>query len=344
MFKIKTKFNSISENDKVYIIAEACDNHLGSLDKAKQMCELAKDTGASAIKFQHHIPDEEMLKDVPMSSNFNMPLYEFLKKYALSIEDHKILNNYCEKLEIDYLCTPFSYKAAEDLNNNLDLQVYKIGSGESTDIPTLSKITKNLKKSLIISTGMSLIEENEETYNKLKKINANFCFMYCVSEYPPVYEDMNLNVITKLKQKFKDICIGHSDHTPDNYTCFSAVTLGAKIIEKHVIIDKKQEGPDQSVSINFDELADLVSGIRKIEKSLGDEKKIHLKEQKIREWAFRSIVSTKEIKKNQTITEDMIWSKRPGTGIPAKLMNKVIGKKTKKLIKENEMLSWDDIE
>ena len=86
MFKIKTKFNSISENDKVYIIAEACDNHLGSLDKAKQMCELAKDTGASAIKFQHHIPDEEMLKDVPMSSNFNMPLYEFLKKYALSIE------------------------------------------------------------------------------------------------------------------------------------------------------------------------------------------------------------------------------------------------------------------
>ena len=168
--------------------------------------------------------------------------------------------------------------------------------------------------------------------------------MYCVSEYPPVYEDMNLNVITKLKQKFKDICIGHSDHTPDNYTCFSAVTLGAKIIEKHVIIDKKQEGPDQSVSINFDELADLVSGIRKIEKSLGDEKKIHLKEQKIREWAFRSIVSTKEIKKNQTITEDMIWSKRPGTGIPAKLMNKVIGKKTKKLIKENEMLSWDDIE
>ncbi len=344
MMPIKTKFNLISNDEPAYLIAEACDNHLGNLETALLMCKLAKEAGASAIKFQHHLPDEEMLKDVPQSNNFDIPLYEFLQKHALKIEDHVKINKYCEDLKIDYLCTPFSYKAAEELSNNLDLNVYKIGSGESQDLPTLTKIVKELNKSLIISTGMTTIEENDETYNHLQKIDANFAFLYCVSEYPPLYEDMNLKNISLYINRFQNICIGHSDHTPDNFTSFAAIALGAKIIEKHVIIDKQQKGPDQDVSIDFKDFGNLTSGIRKIEKSLGEKKAIHNNEKIIREWAFRSIVSTKFIKRGELISQDMIWSKRPGTGIPAKEMHKVIGKKALKDIQENTLLSWNDFE
>jgi N-acetylneuraminate synthase len=127
------------------------------------------------------------------------------------------------------------------------------------------------------------------------------------------------------------------------YTSFAAVTLGAKIIEKHIILDKRTPGPDQSVSIDMRDLALLVDGIRKIELALGNERKIHAKEQSIREWAFRSVVSTKEIPEGALITEDMLWTKRPGTGIPSHRLPEIIGKKTRRLIPQNVLVSWDDI-
>lgn len=136
--------------------------------------------------------------------------------------------------------------------------------------------------------------------------------------------------------------IGHSDHTPDLYTTFAAVALGAKIVEKHVIIDKRTPGPDQSVSINFDELTDLVNGIRKIELSLGNNKQVNHKEKQIREWAFRSIVSTQNIYKGEKISNNMIWSKRPGTGIPSNKMDKIIGLTANRDILKNTMLKWSD--
>jgi len=259
----------ISKEHKVYIIAEACDNHLGNIQTAKEMIRLAKLAGADAIKFQHHIPDEEMLPDVPMSDNFDMPLYEFLKKYALTIEQHAELKKYCDEIGIQYLCTPFSWKAAKELHE-IGVDVFKIGSGEMTDIPTLRKIA-GFGKPMIISTGMCTFEEIDRTYNELKS-RVPLVLMNCVSEYPPIYEDINLKVINLMMERYSEAIIGHSDHTPDLYTRFAAVVLGAKVIEKHVIIDKRQPGPDQSVSIDFKELAELVEGIRKIEAALGDKK------------------------------------------------------------------------
>lgn len=327
---------------RTFIIAEGCDNHMGDMEAAREMCRQAKLAGADCIKFQHHLPDEEMLKDVPMSSNFDMPLYEFLKLHALTLEQHAELMDYCKEIGILYLCTPFSLKAAYELNE-IGAPAFKIGSGEMTDIPTLQKIAK-IGKPMIISTGMSTMDEIRRTYNVLVDSGAEFAFTNCLSEYPPKYEDVNLNVIGRMKNEFPKAVIGHSDHTPDLYTCYAAVALGADIIEKHVILNKQTPGPDQMVSIDFEDLYRLVDGIRKIELALGSEKVVHRNEKPIREWAFRSVVSLRNIKKGEIITQEMIWSKRPGTGIPSYKMQDVIGKKAKVDIVGNTLLKWEELE
>lgn len=340
MNTISIKDRLIGENQPVFIIAEGCDNHMGDLDTAKEMCRQAKLAGCDCIKFQHHLPDEEMLKDVPMSSNFDIPLYDFLKLHALTLDQHVALKKYCEEIGILYLCTPFSLKAAYELNE-IGVDAFKIGSGEMTDIPSLVKIAE-LGKPMIVSTGMSDLDEIERTYQALEATGVDFAFTNCLSEYPPKYEDVNLNVIPIMKKRFPKAVIGHSDHTPDLYTCYAAVALGASIIEKHVILNKQTPGPDQSVSIDFFDLYQLVDGIRKVESALGSEKKVHTNEKTIREWAFRSIVSTRPIKQGEVITQEMIWSKRPGTGIPSHKMNEVIGKTATKDIPENVLLAWED--
>jgi N,N'-diacetyllegionaminate synthase len=324
----------------VFIIAEGCDNHLGDIQVARRMAFEAKLAGADAIKFQHHLPDEEMLPESPMSDNFDEPLYDFLKKYSLTIEQHKQLKHYCDEIGILYMCTPFSWKAAQEIEPLVP--AFKIGSGEMTDIPTLSRISA-FRKPMIISTGMSTFEEIARTYDVLVTNNTSLILLNCVSEYPPVYEDMNLGVIGEMIKRFPKAIIGHSDHTPDLYTSFAAVALGARVIEKHVILDKRQPGPDQSVSIEFDDLARLVEGSRKIEVGLGSKKSIHKRESDIRTWATRSIVTTDFISKGEIITQEKIWSKRPGTGIPAHQMEKVIGLRAHRDISANVMISWDDL-
>ena len=341
MKKFKIHNFIISEISSPFIIAEACDNHFGKIELAIQMIDKAKNAGVDAIKFQHHLPDEEMLPNIPMSDNFEEPLYEFLKKNALKLDQHIKLKQYCDKIGILYLCTPFSYKAALEIKDLVP--VFKIGSGEMTDIPSLKKISE-IGKGMIISTGMSTFEEIDRTYNLIVSKKIPLVLMNCISEYPPVYNDLNLLVIKEMIKRYPEAIIGHSDHTGELYSCFSAITLGAKIIEKHVILDKKMTGPDQEVSMNFDELKGVVDAAKKIHLSLGNEKKIHEKEKQIRSWAFRSLVSIKKIPKNKIIDENDIWCKRPGTGIPSYRMNEVIGMTALKDINENELISWKDLE
>ncbi len=329
----------IDDNNPCFIIAEACDNHLGSIDIAKKMIDASHSAGANAIKFQHHLPDEEMLRDIPMSDNFDEPLYEFLRKYALTLSQHRELKEYCDKVGILYMCTPFSYAAAKDISDLVS--VFKIGSGEMTDLPSIEAIS-DIGLPMILSTGMSTFEEIDRTYNFLENKHQSFALLNCLSEYPPVYEDLNLGVITSMRERYLKAVIGHSDHTPDIYTSFAAVTLGAKIIEKHVILDKNQPGPDQSVSIEFNQLKNLVTGIRQIEVSLGKDKIIHKKEEEIRAWAFRSLVSIKDIAKGEIISKQNIWCKRPGTGIPSSKMNEVLGLYSSRKIPANTLLSWED--
>jgi len=331
----------ISESSNPFIIAEACDNHFGKIETAIKMIDAAKEAGANAIKFQHHLPDEEMLPIIPMSDNFDEPLYDFLKKNALKLDQHIKLKEYSDKVNILYLCTPFSYKAAEEINKLVP--VFKIGSGEMTDLPSLEKISK-LGKGMIISTGMSTFDEIDRTYNFIISKKIPLALMNCISEYPPLYEDLNLLVIKEMIRRYPKALIGHSDHTGELYSSLAAITLGAKILEKHVILDKKMKGPDQKVSIDFHELKKLVDGAKKINLSLGKEKKVHQKEKQIRQWAFRSLVSIKKIPKNKIIDQEDIWCKRPGIGIPSYLMNDVIGLRTLREIEKNQLIDWSDLE
>ncbi len=339
-FKICNRL--VGDNAPVFIIAEACDNHLGDMTVAKEMIRQSKMAGADAVKFQHHLPDEEMLPDTPTSDNMDEPLYDFLMKYALTLDQHKELKQCCDEVGIQYMCTPFSLKAAQDLHKEGLLDVIKIGSGEMTDIPSLLEMAK-FKIPMILSTGMSTFDEIQETYDALLQTGTPFALMNCVSEYPPIYEDINLNVIGKMQKRFGNVIIGHSDHTPTLYTCFAAVALCAKLIEKHIILDKSQPGPDQAVSVDMEEFADLVRGIRIVEAASGSEKNVHKNEQQIRTWAFRSVVSREAIKAGAVITQEMIWSKRPGTGIPSKEMPKIIGKKAIHDIPKNILLKWEDL-
>ncbi len=332
----------IGTGQSCFIIAEACDNHMGVMQDAKEMCLRAKLAGADCIKFQHHLPDEEMLENVPMSSNFEIPLYDFLKLHALTLDQHIELMRYCDEIGIIYLCTPFSLKAAYELNE-IGVPAFKIGSGEMTDIPTIKKIAE-LGKPMIVSTGMSTFEEMSRTYAVLQESGIDFAFMNCLSEYPPKYSDVNLGVINEMKKEFPRAVVGHSDHTPDLYTCYAAVALGANIIEKHVILNKQTPGPDQSVSIDFDDLYHLCDGIRKIEDASGCEKKVNDNELAIREWAFRSLVAIEKITKGSVIQPSMVWSKRPGTGIPSYKMDEIIGRRAKNNIEKNTLIKWEDLE
>lgn len=339
---IKIGKTEITPEGPCYVIAEACENHLGDMEVAREMVRLAKLAGADAVKFQHHLPDEEMLPEAPMSDNFSEPLYEFLKRCSLTLKQHEELKALCEKTGIQYLCTPFSYAAAQELMK-IGVEAFKIGSGEMTDIPSLLKIAA-LGRPMLLSTGMCTLDEIQETYDTLKKAGASFALFNCTSEYPPKYEDINLRVIEQMRRRFPDVLIGHSDHTPDVYTCYGAVTLGARFLEKHVTVDKRRPGPDQSVSIDFRDLKDLVDGARKIEAALGSVKKVNEKEVPIRTWAFRSVVTVREVPAGARLTAEMLWTKRPGTGIPSKELPKLIGRVAKRRLPANTMLRWEDVD
>ena len=326
---------------KTIVIAEGCDNHFGKLANAKRIAKKAKLAKADVVKFQHHLPDEEMLKKVPKSSNFDLTLYDFLKKYSLKIEDHSKLLKYCKSINIDYLCTPFSYKAAEQLND-IGVKWFKMGSGEFLDTPFIEKLIK-FNKPIIFSTGMSTVKEINFIYNFLKRKKfKKFAFMNCTSEYPPLLKDINLGFINKMIKQYPIATIGHSDHTNDIYTSIGAAVHGAKIIEKHVYLEGLNNGPDRHVSINFRQMTDLVKAIRDIELASGTQKKINFKEKIIRKWAHRSVVSIKNIKKGNKFDYSNIWSKRPGTGIPSYKIKNIIGRLAKRDIKKDVLINKKD--
>ncbi|MBE3094974.1 MAG: N-acetylneuraminate synthase family protein [Actinobacteria bacterium] len=341
MKEVKIGNKVIGKNHPVFIIAEIAENHLGNIDLAKAMVDSAKDCGVDAVKFQHYIVDETMLRDVPKSDNFKEPLYDIITRMKLSIEHHREVKEYCDSKDIVYLCTPFGLTAAKEIRDLVP--IIKIGSGEFTDLPYL-EIVAGWNKPMILSTGMSTIEEIDMVYKRITEINDNIILLNCTSEYPPIYEDINLNFIKELVDKY-DTIIGHSDHTPDIYTSIAAVVMGAKIIEKHFMLDNNVPGPDNLVSLTPEQLKSMVDGIRKVEKALINKSKVvYDKELQIRIWARRSIVSIKDIKKDEILTYDNIWSKRPGTGIPSFRILEVVNKMAKRDISKDTILDWNDFE
>lgn len=338
-----TFLENLRVSNKVYVIAEGADAHYGSLERAQEMAQAALRAGADAIKFQHHIPDAEMLRDVPRSANMREPLYDFLMKNALSLDQHRQLEKFCSKIGIVYLCTPFSWQAAKELLLYMNLPVVKIGSGEMNDLPTLDRLVQK-KVPLIVSTGMAEVEEIDEVYEFLTRKGADFALLNCTSAYPPKFEDLHLKFISVMQDRYPKAIIGHSDHSPGISSSIAAIALGARIIEKHVTLDTNLIGPDSDVSITFEELRELVSAAHELPKALHGNKKIHSSEEEIRSWARRSLVYTRNLSVGHVVEENDIWGKRPGTGVPSKNYWRVLGRRLIKDVSIDSLLSWEDFE
>ena len=334
----------IGPGHKPFIVAEAAINHQGEYEIAEKMVYTAHALGADAIKFQIHVLGNEMLREAPQSENFQEPLYDTLEKTNLAVDEHIRLKKLCQELGIVYLCTPFSRDGA-DILEELGVVGFKMGSGELTNLPLQEHIARK-GKPMIVSTGMSTIDEVRETVDLLKNIGSPFMLTHCVSAYPTPYDIVNLRMIQKYMALFK-VPVGLSDHSRGIYTALGAVALGGCLIEKHFTLDKLQKGPDHASSIEPHEVAELVKGADAVFRALGEERRIFEQEREIVAWARESVVSEREIEKGTRISEEMVWVKRPSPGIgvvPAKDLSRVIGKVAKVNIPKDVQIRWDYIE
>jgi sialic acid synthase SpsE len=327
-----------------YIIAEACVNHQGDFKIAERMVYFAHAMGADAIKFQMHILEDEMLREAPRSDNFEESLWDVIDKTNFSVEQHKSLMKLCASLNIDYLCTPFSRKSS-DVLEELGVMAFKTGSGELTNIPFMRHLAAK-GKPVIVSTGMSLMEEIAETVKVFKDVGTPLALMHCVSAYPCPYNRVNIGMVPRLAEEF-DVPVGLSCHTPSIYTALGATALGAAAIEKHFTFDRSLPGPDHKSSIEGYELGELVKGCRAVWEARGASREIFPEEQQIVAWARESVVSLKPIAKGTKITADLVSVKRPSPGpgvIPAKDLDKVIGARAKTDIGADRQVRRDEIE
>ncbi|XQY91545.1 N-acetylneuraminate synthase [Metabacillus sp. HB246100] len=343
MFKLGNK--TITTHSPTYIIAEIGVNHNGSLELAKQTIDAATESGADAVKFQT-FKTEKLVSRKAKQAKYQVEntgivesQYDMLKKLELTEDDFLELKKYCEDRGVEFLSTPFDYDSAI-LLKELGIHAYKIGSGDLTNIPFLS-LLNTLDIPVILSTGMASLSEVEEALEALKDIDVSI--LHCTSVYPAPYDEVNLLAIKTLEQAFGKI-IGYSDHTLGSAVSIGAVVLGAKIIEKHFTLDQNLPGPDHKASLNPYELKDFITSVRQIERSLGNGVKICTpSEGSTREVARKSIVTTVPLVEGEVITGEKIAVKRPGTGIPPKHFQLLLGKTMKKSVDQDEPLKWDDV-
>ena len=317
----------------VYIIAEAGVNHNGSIELAYKLIDVAVDAGADAIKFQTFTAKNLALRDAKkatyqkQSDNSNESQFDMLKKLELDVDDHNNLIDYTNKKGITFLSSPFDIDSA-NLLNELDLQIFKIPSGEITNLPYLRHIGA-LGKQVILSSGMSTLNEIEDALKIL--INAgtlknNITILHANTMYPTPMSDVNLKAMQTIKDKF-EIEIGYSDHTLGTEVSIAAVAMGASIIEKHFTLDKKLEGPDHKASLSPDELKFMIIAIRNIEQASGDGIKVLTESEKPNiDIARKSIVAKTKIKKGEVFSDENLTTKRPGLGISPMKWYDIIGK------------------
>ena len=331
---------SIGHGQPCYVIAEACINHNGDFATAVEMVERAAAAGADAIKFQVHYLEHEMLRDVPTSANFDKPLWDVLEETNLTDEQHVELKRVCETRGIQYLCTAYCREAGEFLAS-IGVPLLKTGSGETTNLPFLRALARH-GIPLLVSTGMTTLDEVDVTVEALRATGTPFGITHCTSEYPPVYEDINLGLIPIYRERY-GIAVGHSDHSPSIYTALGAVAYGASIVEKHFTLDRSQPGADHAVSLEPDELAQLVEGIRAVQAAGGARKDVFERERPIRAWAHHSVVTLRPVVAGERFGEDNVWVKRPGTGIPAAELDQVMGRAAARDVPADALLAWEDV-
>ena len=329
----------------VFIIAEAGVNHNGSIDLAKKLIDVASAAEANAVKFQTFKAKNLATKNLEKANyqkkttdqketQFNM-----LKKLELSKEMHFELINYSKKKGIKFLSSPFDHDSI-DLLNDLGLEVFKIPSGEITNLPYLRYLGK-LNKKIILSTGMSNMDEVKNALDVLVSSGTkknNITVLHANTEYPTQMADVNLRAMVTIGKEL-DVNFGYSDHTLGIEVDIAAVALGASIIEKHFTLDRNMQGPDHKTSLEPDQLKKMVISIRNIEKALGDGIKKPSKSELLNIKIVRkSIIAKTKIKKGEILNENNLTVKRPGGGISPMKWDEIIGTKAKKNYNEDELL------
>ena len=334
--------------NEVYIIAEIGINHCGSIKFAKNLINIAKISGANAVKFQTFITEKLVKKDEALmpyqKRNIKSEISQFkmLKKNELSKKDHITLIRYCKKKKIDFISTPYDIDSAK-LLIDLGVRTIKIASTDITNIQLIRYLLSK-KKKLILSSGATNLRDLKYLFKLIKKNYSlkNISLLHCISYYPAPIESLNLNAITTLKKKFK-IKVGFSDHSLSTTAGAYAAALGAKIVEKHITLNRNFFGPDHKASLTPSEFIKYVQNIRDAEKSFGNGiKKVERIEKKTKLQMQKSLIVNKNLKIGEKITATDISSMRPSGGISPLFFDQVIHRKLRVNKKKDEKIYWRD--
>jgi len=328
-----------------YIIGEIGINHNGEIDIAKKLIDKAVTAGANAVKFQKRSLNDLYRMDVLENPNIESQgleiLLDVLKKVELSDSDYQEIVKYCNEKNITFLCTAWDTKSVDFLES-LNIPAYKIASADLTNFPLIKYISKT-KKPILISTGMSTMDEIEKTINFLKEKNSDFLILHSNSTYPAPVDSLNLSLIPYLEQKFQ-LPIGYSGHEQGIIPSVAAAILGAVVIERHITLDKTMDGIDQSSSLEPLEFSQLIKFIREAENSVGKPiKKMTRGEILQKEVLGKSLVSICDIEEGEIFTENNIEVKGPAKGLSPQFFYEILGKKSNRSIKKDSYLQIDDL-
>ncbi|TDP59218.1 N-acetylneuraminate synthase family protein [Flavobacterium dankookense] len=332
--------------NKPYLIAEIAQAHDGSLGILHSYIDAVAKTGVQAIKFQLHIADAESSIHEPFRVKFSKEdatRFDYWKRMEFTLEQWKEIKSHCDEVGLDFICSPFSNLAVDWLEQ-IDVKQYKVGSGEVNNFLLLEKICQT-GKPIIISSGMSSFDELDKTVEFLRSKKATFSILQCTTAYPTKPEQYGLNVISELKKRY-DVPIGFSDHSAKVATGIAAVTLGAEILEFHVVFNKQMFGPDAVASLTIEETKQLVDDVAAIYLAQNHviSKETNEQFKELKAIFEKSLAINKNLPKGHIITFDDLESKKPkGYGIPASDFQKVIGAKLKNDKSQWDFLNEDDL-
>jgi N,N'-diacetyllegionaminate synthase len=328
--------------NKIFIISEIGSVHDGSFGNALKLIEMAAYCGVDGVKFQTHIAEAETINNAPSPPYFSgEPRYDYFKRTSFTFEQWIKIKEHCLNHNVEFISSPFSIEAVDFLEN-VGVQKYKIPSGEVTNLSLLEKVAKTGKQ-IILSSGMSTWDELDDAIYLIRQYHDNIIILQCTSEYPCPPERVGLNILDEMRTRY-GLPVGFSDHTLTPYAGYAAVVLGAKVIERHVTFSRMMYGSDAKHSIEPNELKEFVKGVRNIESLLHTkvDKNNLSRLHEMKNIFEKSIVTKVDIAKGTIITEEMVCFKKPGTGIPAKKLHEIIGKKALKNIPSDILLSFDD--
>ncbi|QTD37563.1 N-acetylneuraminate synthase family protein [Polaribacter batillariae] len=330
----------------MFIIAEIAQAHDGSLGMAHAYIDAVAKTGCNAIKFQTHIAAAESSIYEPFRVKFSKQdatRMDYWKRMEFNLKQWKGLKQHCDDVGLEFMSSPFS-NAAVDVLEKVGVKRYKVGSGEVNNFVLLEKIAQT-QKPLIISSGMSSFDELDKTVSFLKSRNVNYSILQCTTAYPTKPAQFGLNVIQELKKRYQ-VTVGFSDHSSSTEACIAATTLGAEILEFHVVFDKEMFGPDAKASLTMEETTNLVAAVRNIEIALQNpiDKTDNSSFKELKSIFEKSLAVNKNLKKGDVLTFSDLETKKPkGFGILASEYKNIIGKKLNKDLNQWDFLNYEDI-